>query len=73
VVPRGDPCNDDGEWESLRRELPMPERADARDFRRPWEDEVGLGEEDRLFGVDEGGEGEGVHAFPARSASSCER
>lgn len=68
-VPRGDPRNDDGEAESLRKELPMAERVDARDFRRP-EDGVGLGDDDWLFEVDDGGGADGVHDFPATSESS---
>jgi hypothetical protein len=45
---------------------------DVRDFRRP-EDDVGLGEDDLLSGVNERGGAEGVHVLPASSASSFDR
>jgi hypothetical protein len=55
--------NDAGDPELLRRELPVAERPEARDLRRPCPDaDVG-------FCVSGGG-AEGDHVVPAKSASS---
>lgn len=62
---------DAGDEESLRRLLPVPERADARDFRRPCADEGRPGVDAPLPGeVTPSGGAEAVQGFPASSASS---
>lgn len=58
------------EGESPRSVLPVAERAEARDFRRPWAEDGRPGEAEPLgdFVDSEGGEGD--HGFPANVASS---
>jgi hypothetical protein len=67
-VPRGDPRK--GEAESLRKELPVAERVEARDFLSPCADEGRPGDDDRLFTLADAEGADGVHSFPARSASN---
>lgn len=61
------------EGESPRSVLPVAERAEARDFRRPWAEDGRPGEAEPLgdFVDSEGGEGD--HGFPANVASSFSR
>lgn len=67
------PCGElrNGEGELLRKELPVTERVEARDFRSAWADEGWVpGEDDLAWAATEGGGVERVQSLPARAASS---
>lgn len=63
-----------GDLEPLRRVLPVAERAEARDFRRPWADDGRPGEPAPLPGeATPAGGSDCVQDLPANSASSLKK
>lgn len=59
---------DAGDEESLRRELPVIARPEARDLRSPWAEEGRPGEEEPGLVVSGGADGD--QSLPASAASS---